>query len=80
LALPAELLAEADRIVREGGARSRNEFVAQALARELAARRRGAIDAAFASMADDAEYQREAAQLMAEFAHADAETLRGVPP
>ena len=34
------------------------------------------IDADLAEMAHDAEYQREAAQIMAEFASSDAETAR----
>ena len=79
LALPVDLLAEADRVVREGGARSRNEFVAQALTHELALRRRLAIDASFAAMANDAEYQHEAARITSEFSEADEETLRGHP-
>lgn len=72
--LPAELLAAADRAVREGKARSRNELLASALRRELAGRRRAEIDAAFAAMAEDAEYLAEA--LAEEFAVADWEALR----
>jgi metal-responsive CopG/Arc/MetJ family transcriptional regulator len=79
LALPADLLAAADQVVREGGARSRNELVASALSHELAVRRRGSIDQAFSGMAADAEYQYEAEQLMTEFARADEETLRNDP-
>jgi len=37
---------------------------------------RAEIDADLANMAHDAEYQREAAQIMAEFAEADAEAAR----
>lgn len=76
VAVPAGLLAEVDRAVREGKARSRNAFVAAALRRELAARARAEIDAAFAGMADDAEGQAEARQIAAEFAAADWETLQ----
>ena len=71
LALPADLLAAADRVVRAGGARSRSELVADALRRELDARRREKIDAAFAGMGEDAEHEREAEQIMAEFARAE---------
>jgi len=39
VALPAELLEAADQAVREGKARSRNELLATALRRELAAQR-----------------------------------------
>ena len=76
LALPAELLKATDKAVREGKARSRNEFVAEALRRELAARRRAEIDAEIAEMANDPEYRRESEQIMAEFANADSETAR----
>ena len=51
-ALPADLLAAVDQAVQAGQARSRNEWVARALQRELAAQQRAAIDAAFAAMAE----------------------------
>ena len=76
LTLPADLLEAADRAVRSGKARSRNEFVAEAIRRELAAQERAGIDAAFAAMADDAEYQAEALAIEAEFATAGEEALR----
>ncbi|MBI2942179.1 MAG: ribbon-helix-helix protein, CopG family [Chloroflexi bacterium] len=76
LALPADLLEAVDRAVGEGKARSRNELVARALRRELAAQESAAIDAAFAAMADDAAYQAEARAIDAEFAAADWEALR----
>jgi len=50
--------------------------MATALRRELAAQRRAEIDADLAAMATDTEYQRESAQIMAEFAGADAEAAR----
>src|SRR5689334_17558262 len=76
LTLPAELIEAADRAVRDGKADSRNALVALALRRELAAQRRAEIDADLADMGKDAEYQREAAQIMAEFEGADAEAAR----
>jgi metal-responsive CopG/Arc/MetJ family transcriptional regulator len=76
LALPADLLAAADELVRGGGARSRNELVAAALRREIAARRRQEIDAAFAGMGEDTEHEREAELVMAEFAGSDWEVWR----
>ena len=76
LTLPADLLEAAERAVREGKARSRNESVAAALRRELAAQERAAIDAAFAAMADDTEYQAEALAIEAEFVAACEEALR----
>ena len=62
--------------MREGKARSRNEFVALALRHELAAQTRAEIDAAFAAMADDAEYQTEVAIMSNEFATADWEAFQ----
>jgi metal-responsive CopG/Arc/MetJ family transcriptional regulator len=76
LTLPSELLEGTDRAVSQGKAKSRNEFVAQALRRELAALKRAEIDAAFAPMADDAEYRSEALQIEAEFATASWEALQ----
>jgi len=76
LTLPADLLEAADLAVRNGKANSRNALVAAALRRELAAQRRAEIDADLADMATDVEYQREAAQIMAEFAGADAEAAQ----
>ena len=73
LSIPADLLEAADKAVRDGKARSRNAFVASALRRELAAQRRAEIDADLAAMGTDIQYQREAPQVMAELAGADAE-------
>lgn len=76
LALPAELLEAADQAIRAGKARSRNEFVARALRRELAAQKRADIDAAFAPMAEDAAFQAESLAISEEFAAADWEAWR----
>jgi metal-responsive CopG/Arc/MetJ family transcriptional regulator len=76
VALPAELLAAVDQAVQAGHARSRNELIAMALRRELAAQQRAAIDAAFAAMAADPLYQTEARALADTFAQADWEALR----
>jgi metal-responsive CopG/Arc/MetJ family transcriptional regulator len=76
VALPADLLAAVDQVVRAGKARSRNELVVMALRRELAAQQRAAIDAAFAAMAQDPAYQAETQEMAAAFAAADWEALR----
>jgi metal-responsive CopG/Arc/MetJ family transcriptional regulator len=68
IALPAELLAATDKAVSQGKAKSRNEFVAQALLHELEAFKRAEIDAALAEMAQDPEYQAQVLQIEAEFA------------
>jgi metal-responsive CopG/Arc/MetJ family transcriptional regulator len=75
LALPADLLTEVDRVVEAGRARSRNEFVAAALRRELAARRRADIDAAFEGMAQDEEYLTESERIEQEMAPSSWEAL-----
>ena len=75
-ALPADLLAAVDQAVQAGHARSRNEFVARALQRELAAQQRAAIDAAFAAMAEDVVYRTEAQALTDAFAQADWDALQ----
>jgi metal-responsive CopG/Arc/MetJ family transcriptional regulator len=76
LALPADLLAAVDEAVQAGHARSRNEFVARALQRELAGQQRAAIDAAFAAMAEDFAYRTEAQALTDAFAQADWDALQ----
>ena len=68
LTLPAELLEQTDLAVEQGKAKSRNEFIAQALRRELAAHKRAEIDAALAEMASNPEYQAEVLRMEAEFA------------
>jgi len=68
-------LAAVDQVVREGLAGSRDELVETALRRQLAELRRSAMDAEFRHMADDVDYQREAHQILAEFAQADLEPL-----
>ena len=76
VALPADLIRAADQIVRDGQARSRNDLLVIALRRELAARERAAIDAEFADMANDGDYQAEAGAIADQFASADWEALR----
>ncbi len=76
LTLPKDLLEATDKAVRSGKAKSRNEFVTQALRRELAAQKRAEIDTALAEMASDLEYQTEVLQMEAEFAPAQWEALK----
>jgi metal-responsive CopG/Arc/MetJ family transcriptional regulator len=75
LALPSDLLAAVDKVIREGRARSREELVESALRRQLAELRQSALDAEFRHMADDVDYQRDVHQILEEFAQADWETL-----
>ncbi|NJL60575.1 MAG: ribbon-helix-helix protein, CopG family [Methylacidiphilales bacterium] len=76
LTLPVELLEATDRAVSEGKAKSRNEFVARAIRNELAVQKRAEIDAAFAEMGNDAEYQAEVEIINQEFAQSDWEALQ----
>ena len=75
LTLPAELVTDTDIAVNQGKAKSRNEFVAQALRHELAALKKADIDAAFAEMANDSDYQVECLQIDNELATAGWEAL-----
>ena len=76
VALPAELLDAADRAVRSGKARSRNDLLAMALRREIEAQERASIDAAFHEAAGDEDVQEEAQAIAGEFALADWEALQ----
>jgi len=75
LTLPYELVEATDQAIRQGKAKSRNEFVAQALRHELAALKRAEIDAALAEMAQDPEYQAQVLKMETEFAAASWEAL-----
>jgi hypothetical protein len=78
LTLPVELLEAADRAVCAGHARSRNELLARALRRELAALERAAIDAAFATLGHDPDHVDEVRTLERELAAAEWEAFREV--
>jgi metal-responsive CopG/Arc/MetJ family transcriptional regulator len=74
VAMPGELLAAVDRLVRSGSTPNRNQFITLAVETELRRRELAAIDAEFALMADDPDYQTEAARIMRDFEAADRET------
>lgn len=76
ISLPEELISRADRAVREGAARSRNELLASALRHEIESLERRRVDEAFTGMAEDEEYLREAEELAERFAVSDREALR----
>jgi Arc/MetJ-type ribon-helix-helix transcriptional regulator len=76
ISLPADLLAEVDRAVDEGRAKSRNDLVASALRRELAAQQRAMIDAAFEGMGDDELYRADSEALEKEFGASSWEAFR----
>ncbi len=76
LTLPGELLDAVDMAIKEGRAKSRDELTATALWRELAMLERTAIDADFAQMSQDQDYQEEALLISAEFSRSDWEALK----
>lgn len=76
VALPETLLEAADRAVKSGKAKSRNELIAEALRHELAALKRSEIDSQFAQMAEDQDFQEDARKLSGEFADSDWEAFQ----
>jgi metal-responsive CopG/Arc/MetJ family transcriptional regulator len=74
--IPRELLEATDKAIKSGKAKSRNEFIAKALERELAVQKRAEIDEALTEMLQDPEYQAEVLKLEAEFANAQWEALK----
>ena len=76
LAISQDILNAVDQAVTRGQARSRSEFVANSLRHEIERITNAAIDAGFAAMAKDVDYQAEARQIADEFASADCEALQ----
>jgi Arc/MetJ-type ribon-helix-helix transcriptional regulator len=76
VALPKGLLEAMDRAVRGGRFKSRNEFLAVAVRRELERIQREVVDREFEAMADDPRYQREARRIAEEYGSSDWEALR----
>ncbi|MGK7882416.1 MAG: YlcI/YnfO family protein [Crocosphaera sp.] len=76
LTLPSELLEAADQVVSSGKAKSRNQFVAQAIEHELTALRQAEIDTLLTEMAQDKDYQSEVLKMEAEFSPASWEALQ----
>ncbi len=78
VALPADLLGALDQLIRDGSVANRNQFITLAVETELRRRERAAIDAEFALMASDHEYQAEAARIMRDFKASDDESWSGL--
>jgi hypothetical protein len=78
--LPRPVYDQAKCVVdKESGGRTRvslNDFIVTAITAYLKMYRRKQIDAAFAGMAEDADYQKQAKLLVEEFEHSDWEALR----
>ncbi len=75
LTLPSELIKATDKIVKTGKVKSRNQFIAQAIQKELAYQRSIEIDSALAEMCQDTDYQTEILQMDSEFSSASWEAL-----
>lgn len=76
VSLPEDLLLRADRAVERGAARSRNALLADALRHEVESLERCRVDEAFAGMAEDEEYLREAEGTSEQFAASDREAVK----
>src|ERR1700680_4835716 len=78
--LPRRVYEEAKRVVNkesEGGTRvSLNDLIVAAITAYLKVYKRRQIDAAFAGMAEDADYQKEAKLLAEEFEYSDWEAIK----
>ncbi len=78
--LPARVYDEAKAVVQKekaaSGSMSLNDLIVAATRRYLRVYQRKQIDAAFAGMARDPDYQKEARLLAEEFASSDWEALR----
>lgn len=76
LTLPSELIKATDEIIKAGKAKSRNQFIAQAVRNELANQKKMEIDSALLEMIQDPDYQAEVLQMEAEFSSASWEALK----
>lgn len=76
ISLPEELLKATDLQIKQGKAKSRNEFIAEALGDKLATLERVEIDAAIAEMTQDPDYIRDILKMEAEFATPSWEALK----
>jgi len=79
--IPRRIYDQAKLVVQEekegtGGTLSLNDLIVSAIRAYLKMRKRRQIDAAFAGMAEDADYQKEATLLAEEFEHSDWEAFR----
>lgn len=73
--LPRQVYERAKTVVIRSQASSFNEFVVQAIEEKVRRLTEAEIDAAFAHMAHDAEYQRTSIALASEFAKSDWEAF-----
>ena len=73
ITIPDDLAKQVDSLIAEGNIKSRNQFIVEALTDKVKQIRDIQLDAEFAQMAIDKEYQQEAMEIEREFEFADAE-------
>jgi len=73
--LPRQVYERAKTVAVRSQASSFNEFVVQAIEEKVSRLTEAELDAAFAHMAEDTDYQRSSIALTAEFAKSDWEAL-----
>lgn len=78
--LPRHVYERAKTVVVQSQASSFNEFVIQAIEEKIRRLTEAEIDAAFAKMAEDADYQRSSIALASEFAKSDWEAFASGAP
>jgi hypothetical protein len=74
--MPKQIYEQAKIVVRRSQASSFNEFVVQAIEEKVQRLTESEIDAAFAQMAHDPDYQRESVALAREFEKSDWEAFK----
>lgn len=79
VSLPADLVAEADELVRDGAYHSLDELLGNALKKELRRIEGERIDDQIRAMANDPDLLELEEQIMREFEESDAETARMIP-
>ncbi len=75
ITIPDSLAEQVDLLVQAGTTKSRNQFIVEALEDKVKQMKDIQLDAEFAEMATDAEYQQEALEIEREFALSDYEAL-----
>jgi len=78
LRVPKKVYDQAKNALSHSVGSSFNEFVVEAVEEKLRRLREAEIDAAFAHMAEDADYQRSSIAMAQEFEKSDGETFRAL--
>jgi Arc/MetJ-type ribon-helix-helix transcriptional regulator len=79
LSLPVTLVEEVHRLVEDGVAPSQSAFVADAVEKEIQARRVAQLREEFCQAAADPDFLQDIDETMRDFAAADGETARMIP-